>query len=259
MAAADGAVVGLDRTELEAHAREDIRVSVVHLLVGLVHALDVLIEGVEVLHDELAAAHEAETRTALIAELVLDLVEHQRQLLVGADFVAHERRDHLFMRRSEAEVAAMAVLDAHHLVAVGAPAAALLPEFCRLQDRHHDLLAAGGVHLLADDLLDLADRAPCERQEGVHATGRLADHAGAVHELMAGDLCLSWRISKGWCIKVTCSHVCVPPISGLFPGIIRSRDRLRALCGRSRPCGRSVLRRCRQRCRRRRRAPRPGR
>ena len=198
--AADGAVVGLDGAEREAHAVVDVRVGVVHLLIGDVHALDVFIEGVEILHDELAAAHEAEARAALVAELVLDLIEQERQLLVAPDLVAHEVGDHLLVRRPEAEVPAVAVLHAHHLISVGGPAAALLPELGGLQDGHHDLLAARGVHLLADDLLDLADDAPAERQERVHAARDLADEPRAVHELMADDLRLRGRVPKGWCI-----------------------------------------------------------
>ena len=218
MAAANGAVIRFDWAKLEAHARENIRIGIVHLLVGLVHALDILIKGIEVLHDELAAAHQAETRAALIAELVLNLIEHQRQLLVGTNLIADKRRNHLFMRRSKAELTAMTVLQAHHLVAVSTPAAAFLPEFCRLQNRHHNFLTAGSVHFLADNLLNLADGAPGKRQERVHAARRLADHAGSVHELMAGNLSLGRSISKGWCIKVTCSHeIYVPPISDRFP------------------------------------------
>ena len=202
VAAADRAAVGLDRTERQAHARVDLAVRIIHFLVRDHHAVRVFVERVQVFHDKLAAAHEAEARTALVAELVLDLVEHDRQLLVAVELVAHEVGNHLLMRRAEAEVAAMTVFDAHHLGAIRRPAAAFLPELARLEDRHHDFLAAGRVHLLADDLLDLADDAPAERQERVHAARDFADHAGTVHELVADDLGLGRCISQGWCIQV---------------------------------------------------------
>ena len=216
MTAADGTIVSLDRTELQPHACKDIRIGIVHLLIRFIHARDIFIKRVKIFHDEFPAAHEAKARTPLITEFILNLIEHQGQLLVRAYFVAYKSRNHLLMRRSQAEVTAMAILDAHHLIAIGTPAAAFFPEFRRLQDWHHDFLATGCIHLLADDLLDLADCTPGQRQKSIHAAGRFADHPGTVHELMAGNFCLSRRISKGWCVKITCSHSCVPPILHRF-------------------------------------------
>ncbi len=54
---------------------EDRAVGGAHILVGRGQALPVGVEGVGVLHDELAAAHQAEARPDLVAELGLDLVE----------------------------------------------------------------------------------------------------------------------------------------------------------------------------------------
>lgn len=104
------------------------------------------------------------------------------------------------MRRSKAEITAMAILDPHHFIAISRPTAALLPKFRGLQNRHADLLSAGSVHFFADDLLDLANHPPAKRQKGIHAAGYLADHSGAIHELMADNLGLSRRIPKCWCI-----------------------------------------------------------
>ena len=73
--AADRTRVRLDGTELQAAAREDIRIGVVHFLVGNVGSRLVLVEGIEILHDELAAAHESEARTNLVTILVLNLVQ----------------------------------------------------------------------------------------------------------------------------------------------------------------------------------------
>ena len=195
VSAADRTAVRLHRAEVQPAAREDIRVRHRHLAVGLVHPLDILIERIKVFHDKLAAAHDTEARTALIAELVLNLIEQDGQLLVGAQLIAHECRNHLLMRRSHAELAVMAILDTDHLRAVSAPAPTLLPEFGRLEDRHHDLLSACRIHLLTDDLLDLADRTPRKRQIGIHTTRRLAYEPRTIHELMAGDLRLCRCVS----------------------------------------------------------------
>ena len=93
-------------------------------------------EGVGVLHDELARAHDPETRPDLVAKLGLDLIEIQRQLTMGTDFPACNIGYHFFVRRAETEVALVAILDLEHLRTEHIPAAAFLPEFRRLDGRH---------------------------------------------------------------------------------------------------------------------------
>ncbi len=187
-AAADLAGVGLDGTVVHAHAIADAPVRLAHLVVGLLQRLLVGVEAVGVLHDELAAAQKPEARTDLVAELHLDLVQRQRQLLVGAQLVAHEGGDELLVGGPEAELAVVTVDEAHELGAVVVPAAALVPQLAGLQRRHHDLLRADAVHLLAHDVLHLGQHALAQRQEGVHARCRLADEARAQKQPVAGDL-----------------------------------------------------------------------
>jgi hypothetical protein len=85
--------------------------------VGCVHlrrrwldaARPVDVEGVGILHEELAAAHHAETGAHLVTELGLDLVEVERQLLVAVHFVTDQGGDHLFVGRAQHEGAVVAV------------------------------------------------------------------------------------------------------------------------------------------------------
>ena len=186
--AADLAAVGDDGKGLEAAAHADVGVGGLHLVVLLLQALLRGGEAVGVLHDELAATHEAVAGTELVAEFVLDVVEVDRQLLVAAQLVAHEGRDGLLVGGAQDELALVAVVEADELLAIGVDAAALAPEVGVDHDRHHELLGAGGVHLVADDILDLADGAPGERQVGVEARGLLADHAGAKQQAVAREL-----------------------------------------------------------------------
>ena len=81
-AAADRSAVGFDRAELDGKALKDALVGLEHHPVLAVGVLVVDVERVAVLHDELAAAHQSEARTDLVAELRLDLVEIHRQVLV---------------------------------------------------------------------------------------------------------------------------------------------------------------------------------
>ena len=77
-----------------------------------------------------------------------------------------------------------AVLDAEDLREL--VATRRLPELGGRQHGREHLLRADRVHLLADDLLDLAVDAPAERQERPDARAHLADEAAA-HEQLVRD------------------------------------------------------------------------
>jgi len=205
--AAHFARLGLDDHVLDATAFEDATVCIVHRHVRLVQALGVGVEAVRVFHHELARPQHAESRAELIAELRTDLVEVDRQLLVRADLVDRVEGEHLFSGRAQDVPAAVAVLEpAHGLAVVGVPAG-LLPQLTRLKAGHQDLLGARPIHLLADDLDDLLQGPPSERQVGVRPAGDLADQAGPDHQLVAGDL----RIGRNFLHRrdqhLTVSHV----------------------------------------------------
>ena len=86
----------------------------------------------------------------LVAELGLDLVPDLGELLVAAQLLAGDVGDDLFVGHGEAELGALAVLQAEHVVAHAGPAAALLPDLFRVEGGKIELLA-DAVHLLADD------------------------------------------------------------------------------------------------------------
>ena len=186
--AADRAGVGAHRDRLQAHAREGAQIGHEHAVVGRLGALVVEVEGIGVLHQEFAAAHDAEARPHLVAELPLDVVEVERQVLVGLHVGAEDLGDHLLVGRAVEHVAVLPVLDAQHLLAVVVVAAALAPELGRLDRRHQDFERAGAVLLLAHDPADLVEHALAERQPGEAALPLLADHAGAQHQPVRDDL-----------------------------------------------------------------------
>ncbi len=196
-AAADGPGRRPNGAEAEAEAGEDRRVGAVHDLVGFLQRGMIDVEGVGVLHQEFACAHDTEARADLVAELGLDLVIAGRQLLVALDLAPDQIGDHLLVRRTEAELALMAVAQAQQLRAVLLPASGFLPQLGGLHDRHQQLQRAGAVHLLAHDVLHLAQHAQPERQPGVEPGGELADQAGTQHELMAHDLGVGRRLLQG--------------------------------------------------------------
>ena len=176
--AADLPGVRFDLAVLEPGALADASVRTAHRVVVFLQRRLVGVEAVRIFHDELTTAEQAEARPDLVAELDLDLVERDRELAEAAHLVAYEARDDLLMGRSETELATVAILQTHELGTVDVPASGLLPELGGLHGRHEHLLATDRVHLLAHDLLDLAQAAPTKRQEAVDARSVLANHAG---------------------------------------------------------------------------------
>ncbi len=151
-------------------------------------AFAVQVEGIGILHQEFARAHGAEARADLVAELQLDVIEVERQVLVGFDVRAEDIRDHLLVGRTVEHGALLAVLDAQHLLAIGVVTAAFLPEFGGLQRRHQKLDGTSTILLFADDGVHLVQHALAQRQPGVDALGLLLDHARAQHKPMRDDL-----------------------------------------------------------------------
>ena len=194
--AADGAGVGAHGNGLQAHAGEGAQIGDEHLVVGMARASRVQIEGVSVLHQEFARAHHAKARAHLVAELPLDVIEIERQILVGAHIGAEDLRDHLFIGGTKEHLALVAILDAQHLLAIGLIAAALAPQISGLDDRHEQFHGARPVLLLAHDLLDLAQHPQAQRQPGVDTGGLLPHHARAQHQAVRDDFRLLGRFAE---------------------------------------------------------------
>ena len=195
-----------DGQGLEAAALADIRVRLLHIVVGLLQRLLRRVEGVTILHDELAAAHEAEARAHLIAELILDLIQVDGELLVALELVFDEVGNGLLMGGSENELVVMAIGEAHELGSVDAIATGIPPHLGIDHDGHEQLLGAGGVHLVAYDVFDLAQRAPGKRKVAIQTSGLLANHARAKHQAMAGELGLSRILLQRRSVEVRHLH-----------------------------------------------------
>ena len=114
------------------------------------------VEGVGVLHHEFAPAQDAGPGAGLVPVLGLDLVDRQRQILVGGVEVLHQQGEHLLMGGTEQHVIALTILEPEEVVAVLDPAIRALVWFARQQRGEMHLLEPGGVHLLAHHALDIA-------------------------------------------------------------------------------------------------------
>ena len=195
--AADGAAVGLGHDDGDAATAEDVAVGLGHGLVGCVKARVAGVEGVGVLHGELPDTDEPGAGSWLVAKLGLHLVEDNGQIAVALHVSLDDVGDDLLVGGRQRQGTATAVLQGEHVVAESGGAAGLLPQLHGLEGGHAQFLAAGGVHLLADDLLDLAEGAPGQGEVGVNAGGDLLDEAGAQHQAMAGGFGLGRVVAEG--------------------------------------------------------------
>ena len=125
--ATDLAGVGDNGQSLDVAALADVGVGLLHLVVLLLQTLLRGREAVGVLHDELATAHQAKAGTELVAELVLNVVQVDGQLLVGTQLIANQGGHGLLVRGAQHELAAVAVIEAHEFLAIGVDAAGLAP------------------------------------------------------------------------------------------------------------------------------------
>ena len=194
--AADRAGLGHHGDGFEPHAREGAQVGHEHAVVGVPRGLHREVEGIGVLHQELAAAHDAEAGAHLVAELPLDMVKQARQVAVGLGGAAEHLGDQLLVGGTVEHLALVAVLEAQHLRPIGVVAPALAPQVGLLEGGHEQLDGAGAVLLLAHDLLHLPEHLKAQGQPSIDAGARLADHAGAQHQLVGGDLGLARHLAQ---------------------------------------------------------------
>ena len=188
--------VGADDDEIEPDAAEDPLVGSPVVLVLRVQSRLVPVEGVGILHRELADPDQPAAGARLVAPLGLDVVDDHRQLAVGVDLLPRQIGDDLLVGHRQDHVAVATVLEAGHLRADRVVAARFSPDVGGMDDRHQQLLPADGVHLLADDLLDLAHDPPAERQQAVDARAERPDQGRPQHQSVTGQLDVARRLTQ---------------------------------------------------------------
>ena len=114
------------------------------------------IEGVGILHDELTTAQNSGTWTCLIAVLRLNLVERNRQILVGRILTLDHQGEHLLMSRAKQVVIFPTILQPEQVAAILGPPIGLLIRLPRQKRREVHLLETSRIHLFANDALDIS-------------------------------------------------------------------------------------------------------
>ena len=203
---ANRAAVGGNGPVAQAKSIKNLAIGTCHHLVAGFGGVLVTVKAVSVFHDEFARAHHAEAWPAFIPEFCLDVIEIARQLLVAFDLLAGDVGHHFFAGGLDDEVAVVPVFHAHQLGAHFFPAAGFLPEFSRLNHRHQQFHRPGAVHLFSHNRLDLADDPQTHRHVRVNARAQFFDHAGAHHQLVAGDFGIGRGFLLGGNKKLGCFH-----------------------------------------------------
>ena len=183
----DGACISAHGDRGQPHAGIGSQICHEHALIRLDRIFLAQVERIGVLHQEFAAAHGAKAWTYLITELPLDMVEVQRQVLVGLHIAAEDVGDHLLIGRAVEEFALVAILDTQHFLAIGLIAPAFAPQISRLDGWHQQLHCARAILLLLDDLLHLHQDLVAQRQPGIETRSLLTDHTGSKHQAMRSD------------------------------------------------------------------------
>ena len=201
-------VVGCHDHVLETEPLEDPLVGITLGRVGGFEPGIRVVERVCVLHRELAATQEPGAGPRLVAVLVLDLVDRQRQVLIRGVQVLHEKSEQLFVRGSEEIVGILAVLETEDAVAVRLPTSGLLIRVAGNERREVHLVGAGLGHLIADDAFDLRLDPQAQRQPREDAGGLAADVPGADEPPMRRDLGISRVFAQGAEeeVRETCDH-----------------------------------------------------
>ena len=177
-----------DDRERQAEALEDPHVRGAVGGVARAQPLVVEVERVRILHRELTAPQQTPARPRLVAILVLDLVEPDRQVPVAAREVLHQQGEHLLVGGSEQVVGPPAVLEPKEGVAVVGPAAGRLVGLPGQEGGEVHLLGADGVHFLPNDGGHPLVDPPAEGKPGIGPGGRAADVARPYQQPVAGHL-----------------------------------------------------------------------
>jgi hypothetical protein len=180
--------IGFDRYHLRhADTLEDALVCCVAFLVILLQIFLAGMEGVSILHRKLTHTDQSGSRTGLITEFCLDLIDHKRIFGVALCILAYKVYGCLLVGHAEYHFGIVAVGEAQQLIADAIVTAGLIPQRSRHDNRELHFLAVDFVHLLAQDLLDFAHNA-AQRQIGrIDSVCHIFDVSAFYHNSMAVD------------------------------------------------------------------------
>ena len=173
-----------------------------HGIVTGVQSLRIGIERICVLHFELTNAQEATTRSSLVTEFGLYLVQDERHVAMTGYPIASHDRDRFLVSRRENHLAFATVGESRKWRDVGICSTTLLPNRTRLNDGHRNFETANGVHLFANNVAYLVQTALSERHDAEDACCDLLDKTAAGEVFVADRLGLYWCLTSRLDVKL---------------------------------------------------------
>lgn len=181
---------------VQAEPTEDPLVGIAVCVVSRLEPVIGGVKGIRVLHHEFSATQDARPRPRLVPVLGLYLVEDDRKILVGAVLPLDREREQFLVGRAQHHVVVAAVLEPEQRIPVLGPSIRGLVGRARQQGGQQNLLATNGIHLFANDVLDLAQHPQPEWQPAVHAGCDGAHVSRADQQLVAGNLGVSRIVAQ---------------------------------------------------------------
>ena len=169
------------RDRFNSKTRKCIQIGHEHFVVRLTCCRFINVKTISIFHEELTPAHDAKTRTALIAEFPLNVIEHFRQVFIRAHERAEYIGDHIFIGWTIEHLAFMTVRNAEHFRAISIITPCLFPEVRTLNGRHQHLYRARFILLFADNLFNFLKNLMAKRQPCINPCTILADHTCTQH------------------------------------------------------------------------------
>ena len=133
----------------------NVLVSNLLLVIAFLQRLLICREGISVFHNELTATHKTKTWTTLVTELILNLIERYRKLLITLKLVSNKICESFLVSWAKSKLTVVAIMHTHELVSVDVPTTRLFPELSWSHNRNKNLLSTNAIHLIADDGLNL--------------------------------------------------------------------------------------------------------
>ena len=189
--------IGLDGNAVQPAPGKDPQIGVEDPGVIGIQIGKVPVKAVGILHEKLANPQQPASRTRFVTNLGLNVVEHHRQVPVGAKEVLGNVGHGFFVGHGQDEFTVFSVLEADQLRPDIVIAFGLLPELRRVEDRHGDLDPGNAVQFFPNDIFDFFRDAMSQRQQGINPRRNRIDIAASEEENMRRCFSLFRDLKKG--------------------------------------------------------------
>jgi hypothetical protein len=109
----------------------------------------------------------------------LDLVDRQRKVAIRRKEISNDECEHFLVGGRKQEIVIATIFQPKEVGAVLGPAPGCLVRLSGQKRREVNLLKAGGVHLISNDVFDFSIGDPAEREPREAPRGRPADVPGS--------------------------------------------------------------------------------